>query len=187
MSRKFNKTLIASAIALSASTVLAGNQQSEAVNSEQVDQDLNAATSSTQTENAINEDSANVDAARAGGALIMGEEDTQPGAPATPGPTLTENAINEDSANVDASSPGGAATMSEDDTQPSSQATADQVEIVDSSSGFSEADRDGDGYISQDEAENNSMLKDRWSAVDTNSDQRIDRAEFSALEKQPES
>lgn len=297
MSRKFNKTLIASAIALSAATALAGNQQSEAVNSEQANQDSNAAMSSTQDENALNKDSANADEARPADASITGDVDSDRNTATSS--TQTENALNEDSANADATGSGGALVMPAGTAAPGSQATAGQAEDVlhpglsakradelegmavqnrdgvdigsvdkivrdantqqlnaivsvggvlgvgdtlvpmplsqlqlgddaliaptnkdddqmdeqrttyveenysevdkeqtlgelsanatNSSSGFNEADRDGDGYISQEEAQDNSMLKDRWNTIDKNSDQRIDRAEFSALENQPES
>lgn len=47
---------------------------------------------------------------------------------------------------------------------------------------FNDLDKDQDGYISAVEATSDSTLMDKWNAVDTNSDRKIDRSEFSKFE-----
>ncbi|SCZ50197.1 EF-hand domain-containing protein [Thiohalomonas denitrificans] len=47
---------------------------------------------------------------------------------------------------------------------------------------FSELHQDGDGRISEDEAQQSTMLSERFDAADTDGDGSIDDAEFSAFE-----
>ncbi len=47
---------------------------------------------------------------------------------------------------------------------------------------FNELDKDQDGYISAVEATGDSVLMDKWNAVDVNADRKIDRSEFSKFE-----
>ncbi len=46
---------------------------------------------------------------------------------------------------------------------------------------FKDLDKNGDGYISEDEA--SSELKDQWAELDKNTDNQLDEAEFAALEQ----
>ncbi len=48
---------------------------------------------------------------------------------------------------------------------------------------FADMDKNGDGYISKDEAQSNAQLNDQWAQADTNADDRLSRAEFSAFEQ----
>ncbi|MDT8386559.1 MAG: PRC-barrel domain-containing protein [Thiogranum sp.] len=48
---------------------------------------------------------------------------------------------------------------------------------------FAELDTDGDGVISQQEAQDHERLKENWQSADMNNDQQINRAEFSAFEE----
>lgn len=53
--------------------------------------------------------------------------------------------------------------------------------------GFSQLDADSDGYVTQSEMRDNEELTNRWEQLDSNADQRLDPAEFSAFENaQPE-
>lgn len=47
---------------------------------------------------------------------------------------------------------------------------------------FQTMDKNGDGYISQDEAQGNSSLQTKWNDADLNDDGQLDRAEFSQFE-----
>jgi len=47
---------------------------------------------------------------------------------------------------------------------------------------FSKLDSNDNGYLSRQEAKQSSDLSDHWSSADSNSDDKIDRAEFSAFE-----
>jgi hypothetical protein len=51
------------------------------------------------------------------------------------------------------------------------------------SASFTALDQNSDNHISRDEAQQNQALRDEWQRIDTNNDQRIDRAEFSAFEQ----
>lgn len=48
--------------------------------------------------------------------------------------------------------------------------------------GFAELDKDGDGYISESEA--SSELRDQWSELDSNTDNRLDQVEFARSGKE---
>lgn len=54
------------------------------------------------------------------------------------------------------------------------------------SEGFSAYDKDDSGYITKEEVGNDMHLGRMWPYVDQNSDDRIDRAEFSAFEEAKE-
>jgi hypothetical protein len=53
---------------------------------------------------------------------------------------------------------------------------------VRSGASFSGLDKDRDGYLTKDDVQARPELSGQWDQVDTNRDQRIDRAEFSAFE-----
>jgi hypothetical protein len=47
---------------------------------------------------------------------------------------------------------------------------------------FNQLDSDGDGYVSRSDVQEHDELANRWEQLDTNADQQLDRAEFSAFE-----
>lgn len=47
---------------------------------------------------------------------------------------------------------------------------------------FNAVDRDGDGFISEQEAKSRSRLLESWNKADLNADGKIDQSEFSAFE-----
>lgn len=49
---------------------------------------------------------------------------------------------------------------------------------------FQTMDRDGDGYITREEAREHRRLMDHWQEADQNQDGRVDKSEFSAFEPQ---
>lgn len=49
-------------------------------------------------------------------------------------------------------------------------------------SDFQSMDKNGDGYISQDEAQGNPSLQEKWNDADLNDDGQLDRSEFSQFE-----
>lgn len=49
---------------------------------------------------------------------------------------------------------------------------------------FQQLDQDRDGYLTQQDVQQYDQIKNRWQQIDRNSDQRVDRAEFSAFEAQ---
>ena len=49
-------------------------------------------------------------------------------------------------------------------------------------SDFQSMDKNGDGYLSQDEAQGNSSLQEKWNDADLNDDGQLDRSEFSQFE-----
>jgi Ca2+-binding EF-hand superfamily protein len=70
-------------------------------------------------------------------------------------------------------------------THPAVPATQHQAQTAkDVKSGlFSQLDQDGDGMVSQQEAEAHSSLSADWSDLDQNRDGRLDSEEFSAYER----
>ncbi|MGI9284972.1 MAG: hypothetical protein ACR2P1_06255 [Pseudomonadales bacterium] len=65
-------------------------------------------------------------------------------------------------------------------TADSMEGAVGQSEVV--APAFNDLDKDQDGYISAVEATGDSTLMDKWTAVDANSDRKIDRSEFSKFE-----
>lgn len=55
-------------------------------------------------------------------------------------------------------------------------------EDIAAGSDFTSLDKDGDGYISKEEA--SADVQDRWETADRNADGKLDQSEFSALETQ---
>lgn len=47
---------------------------------------------------------------------------------------------------------------------------------------FQTMDKNGDGYLSQDEVQGNSSLQSKWNDADLNDDGRLDQSEFSQFE-----
>lgn len=77
------------------------------------------------------------------------------------------------------------ATPDEQATQTGIPATQHQKQTAKEVQGgelFKRLDQDGDGQISQQEAQAESTLSDRWSNLDENADGRLDSQEFSAFE-----
>jgi len=256
MSSKFNKTLIASALALSATTVMATNPPSESAGSDQTGMDYDAATSTGQ---AAGTQGTSLDGNRSADTILGNQGNTQSGDQAATSqastqihPTLSAKRVDElegmavhnqngddigrvDKVVRDANtqqlfaivSVGGVLSMgdkmipmalsdlelgddaliaptSKEDNQIEQERAAyveDNYQEFDTeqtlgelsatsataSSDFGQVDRNGDGYIGRDEVGDDRTLQDRWNAIDKNNDQRIDRSEFSALEKRSDS